>query len=105
MSGPVSAFIRRTVSTTSPFTSVVLFQSAELIAREKTTLGIAFILAATSGIAFAAIGVGHHAAIMSYVVRPKSNTPPPLAFPVTNSFHSVSSGGWWAKLMSPRTSQ
>ena len=45
------------------------------------------------------IGVGHHAAIMSYVVRPKSNVPPPLALAVTNSCHSASSFGLWAKLI------
>src|SRR5579859_7842147 len=36
---------------------------------------------------------------MSYVTRPNTSTPSPLAFPATNEFHSSSC--WCAQLMSP----
>ena len=65
MSGPGSCFRRWTAATASSLINVVLRQPADVIVREKTTLGASFMRDATSGMACAAIGVGHQAAIMS----------------------------------------
>ncbi|HYS08970.1 MAG TPA: hypothetical protein VEP66_09505 [Myxococcales bacterium] len=68
---------------------------------ENTIFGRRFICFATSGNCFAATGVGQNPAIISYVFRPKTNTPPPRAFSAVNSLTSGSSPCSCAQLMAP----
>src|SRR5580765_7820639 len=99
MSGPGCCFNLLTSVTRSPCIRTVFCHATVSSVRENTVLRIAFMPAATLGSIFAACGVGQNAAIMSYVTRPNSSSPLPLALALANAFHSSSC--LCAQLMSP----
>jgi aldo/keto reductase family protein len=102
MFGPGCCFSLRTSVAKSPFNRVVLFHETLSSVVENTNFCSMFIRSTTTGLLWAARGVGQKFAIRSYVTLPNKSWPPTLAFSETKACHSGSC--LWAQLMSPLAS-